>query len=146
VVLFEPLELLEVKLQVPGVALKPLPLAVPTPDILRKLALWETTVEVVKSKVNPPTCHRARVVGPGEGVAGVPESKVYGAAMVAFAPGAAKVAKFPVSCRTKELFQVFTFVAVAKDMVSNVTTPPKSMLPWIGAAGASWLRFEFDRR
>jgi len=74
------------------------------------------------------------VAGPGIGVAGVPELKIHGAAIVGVAPTATKVAKSPVRCRTMELFQTFTLVAVARDVVSYVTTPPKSMSPCIGAA------------
>ena len=74
------------------------------------------------------------VAGPGIGVAGVPELKVHGAAIVALAPAETKVAKSPVSWSTIELFQRSTLVAVARDIVLKVTTPPKSIVPWIVAA------------
>jgi hypothetical protein len=59
--------------------------------------------------------------------------KIQGAAMVTFVP-AAMLEKSPESCKTNELFQTFTLVAVASDIVSKVTTPAKSMLPVIGVA------------
>lgn len=46
--------------------------------------------------------------------------------------------KSPESCSTIELFQRLTLVAVAREVVSNVTTPPKSMVPCMVAALAGW--------
>jgi hypothetical protein len=112
-----PFALLEVKLQVPGVELKPFPLALPTPVTLRKVVLWETTVDEVRSKVKPPTFHRPGLAGPGVGKAGVPELNVHGVPMVTLVP-ADILEKSNVSLETKELFQIFTFVAVASDVVS----------------------------
>ena len=87
--------------------------------------------------MNPPTLHNAGVAGPGAGVDGVPELKIHGAAMVTFVPGA-MLEKSPESCSTIELFQRLTLVAVARDVVSNVTTPPKSIVPCMVAALAGW--------
>ena len=109
--------MVEVKLQVPGVGSKPFPLALPIPVTLRKFALWVTTVEEVRSNVKPPTFHRPGLAGPGIGMAGVPELNVHGAPMVALVP-ADILEKSMVSLETKELFQISTSVAVAKDVVS----------------------------
>ena len=56
----------------------------------------------------------------------MPELKIQGAAIVTDVPGLI-LEKLPESWRTNELFQTLTFVAVASDIVSKVTTPPKSM-------------------
>lgn len=82
----------------------------------------------LRSKVNPPTFQKPGVAGPGEGIEGVPELKIHGAAIITLVPGLMPE-KSPESCRTNELFHVFTAVAVASDIVSKVTTPPKSMFP-----------------
>ena len=84
--LVPPSALLEVKLQVPGVGSNPFPLIVPIPDTSRNCALWDITVEELRSNVNPPTLHRADVAGPGAGDPGVPELKIQGAAMAAEVP------------------------------------------------------------
>ena len=124
-----PFELLDVKLQVPAVGRKLFPLIVPVPVIFRNVALCETTTELARSNLNPPTLQRFGVEVEG--------LKIHGAVMVTVAPGLTKLAKSPESCRTKELFQVLTRVAVASEVVSKVTTPPKSMLPVIGMAACA---------
>ena len=130
---------MELKDQVPGVGSKPLPLIVPTPLTSRNVPLGfcETTIDELRSKVKPPICHNIGFAGPGAGVAGVPELKIHGAPIVAGSPGSIEnvgFAKSPLRCKTTELFQTVTLVAVARDVVSYVTTPPKSMSPCIGAA------------
>lgn len=84
--------------------------------------------EVFRSKVNPPTLH-----SPGVGVDGL---NVHDDAIFTLVPGAIEE-KSPVDCRTNELFQFVTFVAVASELLSNVTEPPKSIVPWMGM-GAAW--------
>ena len=86
--------------------------------------------------MNPLTLHNVGLAGPNEGLDGVPESKIQGAPIVTLVPGA-MLEKSPEPCRTKELFHAFTVVAVARDRVSNDTTPPKSMLPTAGRALAA---------
>ena len=83
--------------------------------------------EPLRSNVNPPTLHR-----PGVGVEGL---KIHGVAIVTGVP-AAMAPKSPELCRTNETFQRLTLVAVAREVVSKVATPPKSMLPVIRAASA----------
>lgn len=120
-----PFASLEVKLQVPGVASNPLPLIVPRPVIFRKVELCETITHDVRSNLNPPTLHRFGVLVEG--------LKIQGAAIVTVVPGE-MLEKSPESCSTNELFQRLTLVAVANEVVSKVTVPAKSMLPWIGIA------------
>ena len=67
------------KLQVPGVDVKPFPLIVPVPLIFRNVLLWETTTDVERSNLNPPTLHKLGVAVDG--------LKIQGAAMVTFVPG-----------------------------------------------------------
>ena len=135
VVLLLPFELLEVKVQRPGVGSKPLPLSVPTPEIFRKVLDWVTTTDEFKLKVKPPTLQ-------SEGV-GVEGLKIQGA-MTEWVP-MAMLEKSAVSRVTKEVFQLVTRVAVASDMVSNVTTPLKSISPTMGRAWA-WGRSQGPRR
>lgn len=127
-----PSDLVEVKLQVPGVGSNPFPLMVPVPRTSRKVELWDVTMEEVRSKVKPPTCHNIGVAGPGSGAPGVPELKVQFGAIVTLAKSG-MLLKSPVCDpgTTKELFHVVTLVAVANDIVSKVTTPLKSILPEI---------------
>lgn len=109
----------------PGVGSKPLPLIVPIPLMFKKVDVCETITEDVRSNVKPPTFHRLGVFVDG--------LKIQGAAIAAVVPGVI-LEKSPESCKTKELFQTFTLVAVPSDSVSKVTTPAKSMLPVMGAA------------
>ena len=111
---------LEVKLHVPGVGSNPFPLIVPSPVIFRKVALWEMITHEVRSNLKPPTLHKFGVLVEG--------LKIHGAAIATVVP-AAMLEKSPESWSTNELFQMFTLVAVASDVVSKVTVPPKSMLP-----------------
>src|SRR5581483_3004346 len=89
--------------------------------------------EALRSNVNPPTLQSALV--------GVEGLKIHGVAMVTFVPGATDE-KSPVDCKTNEVFQRFTRVAVKREVVSKVTVPPKSIVPTIGdgAVGASGLK------
>lgn len=119
-----PFELLEVNVQRPGVGSKPLPLSVPTPEIFRNVLDCMTTVDELKSKVKPPT-----VQSEGVGVAGLKAQ----ADMTEWVP-MAMLEKSAVSRVTKDVFQLVTRVAVASDMVSNVTTPLKSISPTMGRA------------
>jgi len=111
------------KLQVAGVGVDPLPLTVPVPSTLRNLELWETILDDVRSKVKPPTLHRAGCD---------PELKVQGAVIVTAVPKAMPL-KLPLELVTNEVFQVLTCVAAARDVESSVTTPPKVMSPVTGA-------------
>jgi len=89
----------------------------------------------IRSNVKLPTLHKEFVCGPGAGIAGVPELKVHGT--IAARVPADILEKSPVVCRTIEKFDwppwkgchCVTFVAVAKEVVSYVTIPPKSILP-----------------
>ena len=103
----------------------PIGLIVPTPVILRKVALCETITHDVRSNLKPSTLHRLGVFVDG--------LKIHGAAIVTFVPGAMEE-KSPESWRTNELFHVFTRVALASEVESKVTVPPKSILPVIGLA------------
>lgn len=99
--------------------------------MFKKVELWETITQEVRSNLKPPTLHRLGVLVDG--------LKIHGAAIVTFVP-AAMLEKSPESWSTNELFQRLTLVANVSDVVfapllsPNVTTPPKSMLPWMGAA------------
>jgi hypothetical protein len=62
---FVPLFWLE-KTQSIAIGSNPFPLTIPVPDILRNVVLRNTTVDVRRSKVKPPTLHR-----PGVGVDGL---------------------------------------------------------------------------
>ena len=85
--LVPPSDLVEVKLQVPGVGLKPFPEIVPVPSTSRKVEFCDATIEELRSKVKPPIIHNAFSAGPGAGVPGVPELKVHGAVIAAGSPG-----------------------------------------------------------
>jgi hypothetical protein len=98
-----------VKLHVPGVGSKPLPLAVPNPVMLRKVALCDTITHEVRSKWNPPTLQRLGVLVDG--------LKIHGEAMVTLVPGE-MLEKSPELCSTKDEFQRFILFAVASDVVS----------------------------
>ncbi len=94
--------------------------------------------------VKPPTLHNPGVAGPGKGVAGVPELKIHGDAIVALVPRAIPE-KSPVASVTVEkpalpntLYHVVTFVAVARDLVLYDTEPPKSSSPVIVVIVAAW--------
>jgi hypothetical protein len=58
VLLGEPSALLDVKLQVAGVASNPFPTSVPAPVMLRKLGVWVTTIDDARSNVNPSKVNR----------------------------------------------------------------------------------------
>ena len=113
----------------------PVALIVPIPLMFKKVELWETITQEVRSNLKPPTLHRLGVFVEG--------LKIHGAAIVTFVP-AAMLEKSPESWSTNELFQRLTLVADVSDVVfapvlsPNVTTPPKSMLPWMGAASSDW--------
>ena len=77
--LLDPSETLEVKLQVPGVVSKPLPLMVPIPVTLRKFASCWTMADEFRLKVKPPTLQSAVVEVEG--------LKIHGVAMEAKSPG-----------------------------------------------------------
>src|SRR5437899_9353495 len=85
--LVPPSDFVDVKLQLPSVGSKLLPLIMPVPVTSRKVELCDTTIEELKSKVKPPIIHNAGVAGPGAGVAGVPELNVHDDAIVAGSPG-----------------------------------------------------------
>lgn len=67
------------KLHVPGVGVKLFPLIVPVPVMFRNVLLWDTTADVERSNLNPPTLHRFGVAVEG--------LNIQGAAMVTFVPG-----------------------------------------------------------
>lgn len=109
-----------VKLQSMAVGSNPLPLTIPLPSIARIEAVCVTTVAERRSKVKPPTLHK-----PGVGVDGL---NVHGN-ILACVPGAIP-AKLPVALVTllkpalwNTSNQVTTLVAVAKELVSNCTSP-----------------------
>lgn len=120
------------KLQVPGVGSRLLLvlLTIPVPVMFRNVLLCETTTDVERSNLKPPTLHKLGVAVEG--------LKIQGAPMVTLVPGL-MLEKSPESWSTKELFQTFTLVADDNEVVlapvlsPNVTVPPKSILPVIGA-------------
>jgi len=59
--------------------------------------------------------------------------------MAALDPGETLV-KEPERRKTSELIQLSTSVAVANDVVSKATVPPKSMLPVMGACACAVLQ------
>src|ERR1700730_17749652 len=109
------------KLQVAVVGVNPLPLTVPVPSTLRNVELCETIVDDVRSKVKPPTLHRAGCD---------PELEVRRLPIMTAVPKVMPT-KLPLELVTKGLVQVLTCVAAARDVESSVTVPPKVMSPFI---------------
>jgi hypothetical protein len=117
--------------QEPGVSSKPLPVIVPVPFTLRNPLPCMTMWDAVRLYVNPPTLQ----------IAGRPEPKVQGAAIVTEFPTFTYVVKFPDRLTTVgglllPLSHPVTWVAVLTEVELSSAPPLIVMEPVIGAASS----------
>ena len=112
----------------PAVGSKPLAKIIPVPLISKKLLFCNVTVDVCRSKVKPPTLHRAGVLVDG--------LKMYGEAMTTEVPTAMllKSPVFPPPAVTS--VNAVTVVALPNDFLSKVAVPLMFSRPLIWLACA----------
>jgi len=131
-----PLEFWVVNIQVIFVGVNPLPLTMHAPSIVSCVAVCIMRVEERRLKVKPPTLQRAGVGVDGLNIYGVPIFAWVPAGIAPKAPVLPAVTLLnPALPNTSN--QVSTLVAVAKEVVSNLTEPANWMNPVIGVAWAA---------